>query len=306
MTPRLALKIDVDTYRGLSEGAPRLARLLHSLGIPATFFVTMGPDTSGRAATRVFKHAGFMQKMQRTSAVSVYGMRTVLSGTLLPPRPMAASFSKMLRTYQDLGFEVSPHGFDHIRWHDQAARWSEEEARAELTKTFDLYTRLFGLRPTSFAAPGWQAGAGTWRAMESMGLFYHSDSRGETPYFPILDGQRLNTLEIPTTLPTWDEMLAWDDVTSDTLADKTRSLLREDHVNVWTIHAEFEGGAYFSTFESLVRTLQMKDNVQWVFLQEYAQELRKNVQAIPACTLRQGMLTGRAGTVSCQELRKHG
>ena len=77
---RLALKIDVDTYDGIADGAARLASFLHSQNIPASFFVSLGPDNSGWAAARVFRHPGFLKKMLRTQAVSVYGLRTALSG----------------------------------------------------------------------------------------------------------------------------------------------------------------------------------------------------------------------------------
>ena len=299
MSLRLALKIDVDTYRGLAEGVPRLVEFLHSHGVPAAFFVTVGPDVSGWAVTRAFK-PGFMKKMQRTSALSVYGVRTVLSGTLLPARPMLPSFAKKLYTAQYRGFEISPHGYNHIRWHDQAAGWTEAEAREELKQAFDVYTKVLATRPLSFAAPGWQAGAGTWKAMESLDLLYHSDTRGISPYFPVINGERLKTLEIPTTLPTWDEMLAWDGVEPDVLGEKTRELLHPDRVNVWTIHAEFEGGAYFENFQEIIRSLQEDVNPNWIFLQEYAKELLRDKQNVPACEIRQGTVPGRAGTVTCQ------
>ncbi|MFA5975468.1 MAG: polysaccharide deacetylase family protein [Elusimicrobiota bacterium] len=298
---QLALKIDVDTYRGIAEGASRLAAYLHAEHIPASLFVTMGPDTSGRAAWRVFRHPGFFKKMRRTSAIAVYGWRTVLSGTLWPARPMAISFVDQLRQWRAWGFEVSPHGYDHIRWHDQAAAWDEPRARQELEKISETYQHVFGDPPQSFAAPGWQAGAGTWQAMERLGLLYHSDSRGDCPYFVQAAGRALQTLEIPTTLPTWDEMLAWDGVTSEHLVDRTWGLLRPDQLNVWTIHAEFEGTVYFEHFRRVVeRTKQEK--VEWVFLPQVAQRLTTPPGQAPVCDFAQDTRPGRAGTVTCQRL----
>ena len=157
---QIALKIDVDTYRGVQDGATRLASFLHAEKIPAGFFVSLGPDNSGWAAARAFRHPGFLKKMRRTSALSLYGWRTVLSGTLLPARPMGTSFIKVFRQWRDWGFEVSPHGYDHILWHDQAAGWDEERASAEFAKILNVYRLIFGDDPKSFAAPGWQAGWG--------------------------------------------------------------------------------------------------------------------------------------------------
>ena len=103
--PRLkvALKIDVDTHQGLGLGVPRLAAMLKREGITASFYITMGPDNSGRAIIRVIRNRGFLSKMFRTKAVSMYGLRTVLSGTLLPSRPIALAYPEVMRDLQTLG-----------------------------------------------------------------------------------------------------------------------------------------------------------------------------------------------------------
>ena len=102
-----------------------------SLGSPAAPAASI--TTSGRAAMRAFRQPGFLKKMRRTSAVSTYGLRTVLSGTLLPARPMGTSFKDRFRAWRDQGFEVSPHGYDHILWHDEAAAWSRLRERYHAT-----------------------------------------------------------------------------------------------------------------------------------------------------------------------------
>ena len=296
---RVALKIDVDTYEGIQDGGARLASFLHSQKIPASFFVSLGPDNSGWAALRVFRQPGFLKKMWRTSAVSVYGWRTALSGTLLAARPMGSSFGDLFRQWRDWGFEVSPHGFDHILWHDKAAEWNDERAAEELKKVAGVYRQIFNEDPKSFAAPGWQAGNGTWKAMESLKLLYHSDTRGSIPYFPSMEGQTLQTLEIPTTLPTWDEMLAWDGMTAGQLVPETFKRLDKDRLNVWTIHAEVEGSAYFPRFHQWVEEAP-GEGVQWVSLPEAARALLRDPARVPCDTIEQGILPGRAGTVSCQ------
>jgi len=79
----IALKVDVDTYRGTREGAMRLAQLLERLSVPATFLFSLGPDHTGWALRRVFRR-GFLSKVQRTSVVKHYGLRTLMYGVLLP------------------------------------------------------------------------------------------------------------------------------------------------------------------------------------------------------------------------------
>ena len=69
--PQLALKVDVDTYVGMRDGVPALQRALDRRGIPASVYVSCGPDHSGRALRRVFK-PGFLAKMLRTNAPGMY------------------------------------------------------------------------------------------------------------------------------------------------------------------------------------------------------------------------------------------
>ena len=38
----LALKIDIDTFRGMKEGVPRLVAVLQERRLPASFFVSFG------------------------------------------------------------------------------------------------------------------------------------------------------------------------------------------------------------------------------------------------------------------------
>ena len=45
---RLALKVDVDTFRGTREGVPRLIRTLQAPRADATFLFSLGSDHPGR------------------------------------------------------------------------------------------------------------------------------------------------------------------------------------------------------------------------------------------------------------------
>ncbi len=204
---RVALKIDVDTHQGLGLGVPRLAAMLKREGVAASFYITMGSDNSGRALIRVFRNPGFLSKMFRTKAVSMYGLRTVLSGTLLPSRPIALAFPEAMRDLKRSGFEVGVHGYDHVRWQDQIDRIGEEAIRLELADAFEAYRAILGQPARSFAAPGWRTNDAALLALEEANLAYRSDTRGHAPYRCIVAGRVLKTIEIPTTLPTLDEVM---------------------------------------------------------------------------------------------------
>src|SRR6516165_1095578 len=195
----VALKIDVDTHQGLAEGVPRLAKLFAAEGLSSTFFVAMGPDNSGRAIRRAFKNPGFISKMRRTRAASMYGLRTILSGTILPPRAIALAFPQILRDLLRMGFELGVHGYDHVRWQDHLDDLGEGGISVEIDDGFEVYRAVTGTPARSFAAPGWRTNAASLKILDARGLLYRSDTRGHAAYRCAVDGTVLSTPEIPTT-----------------------------------------------------------------------------------------------------------
>jgi undecaprenyl phosphate-alpha-L-ara4FN deformylase len=117
---KLALKVDVDTLRGTRQRVPRLVGLLRAHGAGATFLFSLGPDHTGRALRRAFR-PGFFSKVQRTSVLKHYGLRTLLYGTLLPGPDIGKRAAAEMRAARQAGFEVGMHCWDHVRWQDGGA-----------------------------------------------------------------------------------------------------------------------------------------------------------------------------------------
>jgi undecaprenyl phosphate-alpha-L-ara4FN deformylase len=294
----VALKIDVDTHQGLELGVPRLASMLEREGVAASLYVSMGPDNSGRAILRVFRNRGFLSKMFRTKAVSMYGTRTILSGTLLPSRPIALSFPEIIRALRARGFEVGVHGYDHVRWQDHLDDIGEAGVRNELEDAFEAYRAILGEASKSFAAPGWRTNDTALIALDAMGLDYRSDTRGIAPYRCVVDGRVLATPEIPTTLPTLDEVMGRPDLSDDSaVREFYLGLCKPDALNVHTIHAETEGMGQLENFTALIRALKER-GATFVQLREVAWRL--NRAELSACEVIRTTLPGRAGWISSQ------
>src|SRR6266487_2248135 len=103
MSFRLALKVDVDTDRGTREGVPNLVADCREVNAPACFLFSLGPDQTGRAITRVLR-PGFFKKVSRTSVVQIYGVRTLLNGTLLPAPHIGRRNAGVMRAVRDARF----------------------------------------------------------------------------------------------------------------------------------------------------------------------------------------------------------
>lgn len=292
---RVALKVDVDTYRGLATGLPRLLQTLSRRRLTASVFVAMGPDRSGRAIRRVFTRKGFAAKMVRSRALRFYGLRTVLYGTLLPGPQIARSFPHILRRTLAEGHEVGVHGWDHVYWHDRLLALPEARVAREIERALGVFGEIVGRAPEGFAAPGWQCSAASLACLDRGPFAYHSCTRGREPYRPRIDGVEGRLPEIPTTAPTLDELLGLGMSGADAIEAMGRALA-ERELGVLTVHAEVEGGPCLDLFEALLDRLG--STVRFERLVDVARAL--DTSRLPVAAVVQGTRPGRAGTVSCQ------
>lgn len=295
---KLAFKIDIDTYEGISLGLPVLRKFFKEENIKASFFITFGPDFSGRAIFRIFKKKGFLEKMFRTGAVQMYGWRTILSGLLLPPKLIGLSFGKELRHLAQDGHEVGIHSWDHTKWHDYLPQMSLQKVETELAKGWEAFYSIFGFAPQSTAAAGWMTTHKSLYVQDQMDLLYSSDSRGTEPFFPVMEGIRFHTLQIPSTLPTFDEAVGRDGCTVENFHTLLAGQLKEG-LNVHTIHTETEGMSGFPEFKKLVETLKER-GVSFLRLIDEAKELLQDPGSIPESTVTLREIPGRSGAVACQ------
>lgn len=295
MSVILGLKLDVDTLRGYREGVPALLDLLDRLNIRATIFFSMGPDNSGKAIRRIFRK-GFLSKMRRTRAASTYGLKTMLYGTLLPAPRIVESDPSVLRQAVARGHECAVHAWDHVEWQDELDRMSTNDIRHSLGHAFELFENFAGFSARSCAAPAWKVSGNSLSVQDELGLDYCSDSRGRSPFFPAWNGLPHATLQVPSTLPTLDEILGLNGQGPE---QANATLLRglAEGINVHTFHAEMEGIGQICLFESFLKECLAR-GVYFSPLGEIVQSLRE--RRIPTCVLEPGEIPGRAGTVALQ------
>jgi hypothetical protein len=298
MAVRLALKVDVDTDRGTRVGVPNLVADCLEFRVPACFLFSLGPDQTGRAVTRVLR-PGFFGKVSRTSVVQIYGLRTLLNGTLLPAPHIGRRNAGAMRAVRDAGFEVGIHCYNHYRWQDYMQRMDVPQVRAEFGAARREFTRIFGTQARTAGAAGWQSTANSRLVYDEAELLYSSDSRGTEPFFPRIDGRVFRTLEVPTTLPTLDELMGRPEFPDSAIAGHLVSLLLPDRLNVLTVHAEIEGMGRRSIFREFLAACG-RPGVEFVRLDETASRLLADASAIPACDQSMGAVDGRSGLVAVQ------
>ena len=295
--PLLALKIDVDTERGTRIGVPRLVDALRRHGAGATFLFSLGPDHTGRALKRVFR-PGFLQKVSRTSVVEHYGLRTLLNGTLLPGPDIGRRHATLMRSVRDAGFETGIHTWDHIKWQDYVARRDAAWTEREMRKAVERYAEVFGEAAHTHGAAGWQMNAPAYRLTQRLGFRYASDGRGTHPFLPVCDGAVIDCPQLPTTLPTLDELIGIGDLTPDNVHAHLLRLTNEPPAtgHVYTLHAELEGQKFLPIFERLLAGWKVQ-GYRLVAMADYYASLS---HPLPRHAALLGEIAGRSGTLALQ------
>jgi peptidoglycan/xylan/chitin deacetylase (PgdA/CDA1 family) len=294
----IGLKVDVDTYEGAKKGVPAILSLLKKYDIRASFFVPMGKDHTGWTAKRVFTTKGFLEKAGRVGALETYGLKTLMYGLLLPGPEIAKKNMPILKRIVAEGHEAGMHGYDHVHWHDYAKVWNREKTEEVLRKASAVYEDIFGEKPRSFAAPGWMISQHALRFFRNNGFVYTSDTRGRSPFFPEMGGEDFDILQIPTTLPTLDEVVGIAGTDTTSLSRFFLSSLT-DGLNIITVHTELEGQRWTKFLDAFVR-ISLERGFAFERLIDIASRCSSR-GAVARSTIVYGCVEGRAGEVSCQE-----
>jgi peptidoglycan/xylan/chitin deacetylase (PgdA/CDA1 family) len=294
----LALKIDVHTYRGTRDGVPGLVELLKRHEAGATFLFNLGPDHTGRAIRRLFR-PGFFRKAQRTSVLSHYGLLTLLYGTLLPGPDVGRRCAQTLRAVRDAGFEVGIHAWDRVKWQDGVGQADAAWTRRQMELAIRRFQEIFGTEPRVHGAAGWQMNRHAYRLTQLLGFGYCSDTRGGQPFVPIHQAEIVACPQLPTTLPTLDELIGTNGINANSVAGHLLKLTREPPVtgHVYTVHAELEGLKLRPVFEQLLQGWR-EQGYRLVALGDYFEGLPdKN---LPRYEVAAGEVPGRSGQLALQ------
>ena len=296
----LGLKIDVDTFRGTQEGVPRLLKALGDRTLCASFFLSIGPDNMGRHVWRLIKPK-FLLKMLRGNAAKLYGWDILLKGTFWPGPEIAGNLKNILRSITDHGHEIALHALDHHRWQTRINSMNIFEAKAQLDIAAKKWNSLFGSLPAVSGTPGWQLSDPWLEVEDGGGWVYHSDCRGSVAGRIRLNGKVFEVPQIPTTLPTFDEVIGSDGVTVENYNDKLIALLRPGELNVLTIHAEAEGGVYHGMFERFLDACLSAQIAIVPLKHVHDQALSANGGHWPVLDLKFKEIPGREGKVAVIE-----
>lgn len=178
----LVLRFDIDTYRCINEGVPRLLQLAREEQVNFVFFCNMGRAISrlallGRLLHRESSTATGNTARKLTASIKLgrYEMfRTLLFNPLVGmsrPKPLQQAHAE--------GHDLGLHGGrNHGAWQYGFRNWKENRIRSEVAAGKAMFERSVRHPPTLFSSPGWQGSALLNSILKEMGFKASADRHG--------------------------------------------------------------------------------------------------------------------------------
>ncbi|HSE00870.1 MAG TPA: 4-deoxy-4-formamido-L-arabinose-phosphoundecaprenol deformylase [Burkholderiales bacterium] len=256
----LGLRIEVATLRGTRKAVPRLVAALKEAGAGGTFLFSLGPDHTGRA----------LGSLPRVPRLKCYGPVALVSGTLLPGADIGKRAADAMRSVEAEGHEAGILAYDRVRWLKRIAAAGEAWTAAALRRARERYEEIFGAPALTHGAPGWRMNRYAFRYSQRLGFRHCSDTRGSGPFIPVVRGELVACPQLPTTLPTLDELLAEGNTPDEAvrrLLEASRDPAPTGHV--YALRAEVEGTVFAPALRALLAGWQAL-GYRVVSLREYA------------------------------------
>ncbi|MEN8214751.1 MAG: hypothetical protein ABFR19_10355, partial [Pseudomonadota bacterium] len=173
---RIVISVMVDSLAGAGDALERLLNLLSGYELKATFFISCGPD----------RNAPFLSRLRNAHHISLH--------------------ADNLFAIAEQGHEIGLAPWDPVSWRQKAAVAHRQWLADQWSRGFESWRELFSEEPASHAATGFQAHPELFRLEQDSGIRYASDTRGKTPFYPLMQNQRSSCLQLPVTLPGAGEM----------------------------------------------------------------------------------------------------
>lgn len=260
MTQCIAVRIEVPSYRSASC-LPALVELLQRHDAGASFAFAFGPDWLGR-------------RLGRHGAPTLHQIR-------------------------DAGFEVGTHGWNVRHWTKHAEQADPVWSETQLTQTIEAFEQVFAMPPKLHTAPGWRSNPHALRLTQRLNFAYASDMRGRHPFIPVWNGEIVRCPQIPTTLPTLDELATSARPDPDELAGALLALTANPPPwgHVFSLRAGSDGGRNPQVVERLLAGWR-EQGYEVTSIQALANGL--HVDKLPRHEVVIGKVPGRSGTLLLQ------
>ena len=204
-----------------------------------------------------------------------------------------------MRAVADAGFETGVHTWDHVRWQDGVVQADADWTKHEMDLACDRYTDIFRTPPLTHGAAGWQMNVHALRLTQRMGFEYCSDGRGTHPHLPVWNAELIRCPQLPTTLPTMDELIGRDGVTEDNVAAHLLELTKEPRPAGSRVYASRRARRHAP--RNRIRATPRRLAGAGLDARHHSRSYETlQPMALPRCVVMPGSVAGRSGTLLVQ------
>ncbi|MEE8168532.1 MAG: polysaccharide deacetylase family protein [Candidatus Hydrothermarchaeales archaeon] len=186
----IGVRVDIDAV-GDIKAVPSLLNLFDEHDIRASFFIAFGPDRVGRNLFKYIQRPWDIPKAKPGR----YGFGNLLRSFFNPQ--IIEGYKTQLIEIEKRGHEVGLHGYDHYNW---------VREKRDIQKGLESFREVFGKKPRAFASPGFKTNSEYLRALDCFGFDYASDFLGSEPVYPLLNGKKADTMQIPVSIKSIGEL----------------------------------------------------------------------------------------------------
>ena len=230
---------------------------------------------------------------------SNYGLKTLLPAPCCQGPDIGRRGAGVMRATRDAGFECGIHCWDHVVWQDGVMHKPEAWARSQMQRAHDRFAEVFGTAAATCGAAGWQMSCDALRAQGTLGYRYASDARADSassgPFWPLVKAEPMPVVQIPTTLPTLDEMIGLAGCTTENVHDRLLAMTvqnRRDHV-----HAARRAGGHGASAGNGAADCWLARTGGYELISTGRYFDRLDTSTLPFCEVDWGTLAGRSGTL---------
>ena len=162
----------------------------------------------------------------------------------------------------------------------------------------DRYQEIFGTHALTRGAPEWRMNRYAFRYTKRLGFQHCSDTRGTAPFIPVVRGEIVACPQLPTTLPTLDELLAAGVTPDDAVRrvlDASRDPASTGHV--YALRAEVEGTVFTPALRALLAGWRAL-GYRVVSLHDYAAGL--DLSRLPRRIIAEEFVAGTRGAIAVE------
>ncbi|MHA1912389.1 MAG: hypothetical protein ACTSYA_11925 [Candidatus Kariarchaeaceae archaeon] len=252
------IRLDIDTWVGLTQGLKKWLELADQLDIVSTIALSLGPYKTGRGNLRRILNPKAPRSSKSVLPWKRTHWRDLFRGILTPTKNASSEIEIINNASKK--HEIIPHGFDHTYWSRKFTGLTKKDTLSLLDDMILQYQEILGKKPNACAAPAMQINPYYWQELEGLRFSYSSDIVGKKPFLTHLgaENKQSKLIQLPITCSFMDTLLA-EGYSKEEIIEHYVSEIKEQVLNnnycCWVIHANFEVLRYRSLLEEILKVL---------------------------------------------------